>query len=470
MMDHLSAKICYFIRFYRKVGSNIAYVARSQRQIASRATLFVGLMTLIGAFILSACGTPSATTPNAPTATPTVNTTPLPPVPTGLPTESANQSMQNFVVWFPETLAPADNPNVATLLNDQLNGFIAEQDQSITIEFRLRRYGDTGGILATIRAANKVAPGGLPDITLVRREDLPTLIQEGIAMPLEGHLSSNILGNLFSPALQMGRVGNQLYALPYVLDIVMFAFYGDENQPTTWTFSAILQADAFWNFPAGRTTGLNNTVFLQYLLAGGSIGNDGTLVLNINALRTVLTFYEQAYRANLIDETMLNFTSTNDYIRSLTSGDLRAGVINASTFLAQRANNGDARLLASAIPSSNGEPLTLMNGWVWIVTAKTAEDQAMAYRFIEWMMGNTRQAEYANLVNLLPSQRGALNQMPLANDEVALFSDLLTNAVLLPIDNNTGGLARAIQTVFAMVISGDMTADEAVASISAQFP
>jgi ABC-type glycerol-3-phosphate transport system substrate-binding protein len=138
--------------------------------------------------------------------------------------------------------------------------------------------------------------------------------------------------------------------------------------------------------------------------------------------------------------------------------------------LAQRADNGDTRLRASAIPSSNGEPLTLMNGWVWIVTAKTAEDQATAYRFIEWMMGNNRQAEYANLVNLLPSQRGALNQMPLANDEVALFSDLLTNAVLLPIDNNTGGLARAIQTAFAMVISGGMTADEAVAGISAQFP
>lgn len=428
---------------------------------------FLGFLPLL--IILSACGAPSAsTTPTPETATPSVNTTPLPPVPTNFPTESANVSTHNFVVWFPETLAPSDNPDVATLLNDQLNGFIAEQDDPITIEFRLRRYVETGGILPTLRTANKVAPGALPDITLVRREDLSALIQEGIAIPLEGYLSSSIIGDLFPPALQMGRVQNQIYALPYVVDMGILAFYGDEDQPATWTFEAILEANAFWNFPAGRATGLSNVLFLQYLVAGGALANDGTLNLNTDALTTVFNFYEQAYRANLIDDSMLDFTSTSDYVRSLTSGDLRAGVMNASTYLSEIADD-EARLFASAIPTANGNPITLMNGWVWIVTAKTADKQEIAYRFIEWMMGNSRQAAYAQSINLLPSQRGALTQMVLSNADVALFSDLLSNAVLMPTDNNTGAVARAIQTAFASVISGNMTAEEAVESVAGQF-
>ncbi|MCL4252915.1 MAG: extracellular solute-binding protein [Anaerolineae bacterium] len=432
-------------------------------------TRFIASIFIMILFILSACGAPSAnTTPTPETATPSANTTPLPPAPTSLPTESANLPVQNFVVWFPETLAPSDNPEVATLLNDQLNGFIAEQDETITIEFRLRRYAETGGILPTLRTANKVAPGALPDITLVRREDLSALIQEGIPMLLEGHLSTSIIGDLFPPALQMGRVQNQIYALPYVMDVNILAFYGDEDQPSAWTFEAILEANAFWNFPAGRATGLSNVLFLQYLAAGGTLATDGTLNLNVDALTTVFNFYEQAYLANLIDDSMLDFTSTGDYVRSLTSGDLRAGVMNASTYLTEL-DDDETHLFSSAIPTANGDAIALMNGWVWIVTAKTADKQATAYRFIDWMMGNSRQAEYAQLVNLLPSQRGALTQMALSNADVSLFADLLGNAVLMPLDNNTGAVARAIQTAFASVISGDMTAEEAVESVQNQF-
>jgi len=417
--------------------------------------------------ILSACGTPNTTPPATNTATPPVSTTPLPPVPTGLPTESASTASQNFVIWFPESLAPSDQPQVAELLNEQLNGFVIEHNQPLTIEFRLRRYADAGGILNTIRTANKVAPGGLPDITLVRREDLPILIQEGLALPLEGHLSSSIMGDLFPPALQAGRVQNQLYAIPYLLEIQLLAYYADDDQPIIWSFDEIIQAEAFWNFPAGRTTGLNTTVFLQYLSAGGGLLNDETLSFNADALQTVLNFYQQAYERNLIDDSMLNFVSSNDYSRSLTSGDLRAGVMNSTIFLSELAN--ETPLFASAIPTDKADSTTLMNGWVWVVTAKTAEHQAIAYDFIDWMMDNERQANYAQLVSMLPSQRGTLNLLSLSNDLVILFDNLLTNAVLMPSDNNTGAVARAIQSAFTSVISGDASADEALQNVANQF-
>lgn len=416
--------------------------------------------------ILSACGT-NTTPQTTPVPTITVTNTPLSPVPTGLPTENISATIENFVIWFPELLAPSDRPEVAEVLNEQLNGFIAEQDQPINIEFRLRRYSETGGILPTLRTANKVAPNGLPDITLVRREDLPVLIQEGLALPLEGHLSSSIMGDLFPPALQAGRVQNQLYAIPYLLDIQLLAYYGDEEQPTEWIFDNIIRDEAFWNFPAGRTTGLNTVVFLQYLASGGILANDETLNFNPDALTTVLSYYERARELNLIDETMLNFVSGNDYYRSLTSGDLRAGVMNSTVFLTELVN--ETPLQASPIPSDMTDTPTLMSGWVWVVTAKNADHQAIAFNFIDWMMDNTRQADYAQLVTMLPSQRGTLNLLPLSNELVALFDNLLTNAVLMPSDNNTGAVARAIQSAFTSVISGDLTADGAVASVASQF-
>ncbi len=418
-------------------------------------------------FVLSACGGTQNNPPPTTTPTTQVSTTPLPAVPTGVPTEGTSITTPNFVIWFPESLALSDRPEVATLLNDQLNGFVSEQDIPITIEFRLRRYGDVGGILATLQSANKVAPGALPDVTLVRREDLPILIQEGLTLPLEGHLSSRIMGDLFPPALQAGRVQNQLYAIPYVLEMQLLAFYPDDTHPTIWTFDNILTTETFWNFPAGRSTGLNTTVFLQYLSAGGTLSPNGTLNFNRGALETVLTYYEQAYQRGLIDETMLNFASGNDYLRDLTSGDLRAGVINSTAFLTASAN--EPSLSATSIPTDEDDPLTLMSGWAWIVTAKTAEHQAIAFNFIDWMLEHTRQANYAQLVNMLPSQRGALNQMTLHNATVALFDTMLTNAILMPADNNTGALARAIQNAFISIISGDATAQQAVESVANQF-
>jgi ABC-type glycerol-3-phosphate transport system substrate-binding protein len=426
-------------------------------------------LILVLVFILSACGgdaQPNPTPISSPT--PQVTTTPLPPVPTGSPTEGASITTQNFVIWFPESLAPSDRTEVATLLNDQLNGFVSEQDPPITIEFRLRRYGDVGGILATLQSANKVAPGALPDVTLVRREDLPILIQEGLTLPLEGHLSSRIMGDLFPPAFQAGRVQNQLYAIPYVLEMQLLAFYPDDSYPDIWTFDNILSTETFWNFPAGRSTGLNTTVFLQYLSAGGTISSNGTLSFNRDALETVFTYYEQAYQRGLIDETMLNFASGNDYFRDLTSGDLRAGVINSTAFLSALAN--EPSLSATSIPTDEDDPLTVMSGWAWIVTAKTADHQAIAFNFIDWMMEHSRQAAYAQSVNMLPSQRGALNQMTLDNATVAQFDTMLTNAILTPTDNNTGALARAIQNAFIGIISGDATAQQAVESVANQFP
>ena len=433
---------------------------------------FIGVALLVLSLLFAACGGGDDAAPN-PTVIPTevATTTPLGAQGTPIPTaESTLTNTSTLVLWWPESLAPADLPDVTDLLNEQIGDFGQSEELPVDIEFRLKRYQDVGGILSTLQTAGSVAPGALPDLTLIRREDLAAAVQSGLIYPLEGFISSAIIGDLYDSALELGQIEGQIYGLPYTLDMLQLAYRIpseselDADPFSNWTFEAILAAEIPLVFPAGRVNGISNTVYLQYLDAGGTPPTaDGTIHLNQEALLTVLTFYEQATALGLIDERVLNYASVTDYQSALASGEINLAVIDSSMYLELNADG--AGLLPGQIPTASGQPVSIVNGWMWVMTTGNADQQALASRFLSWMMNINSQREYSEAVHMLPSQRSALQNMDTDMVDVTLIDSILTNAII-PLPDNAGGtLARAMQNALNAVLAGESTAEDAVQAV-----
>ena len=225
---------------------------------------------LVGCTVFESDPTPTPTATIAPTPTELNNQTPLPTA------EATPDQPDTLTLWLPDTLFPTGSTDDANLLNQQIADF-AETRDDLNIEVRRRRVGEPGGIMSTLRAARDVAPGAMPDLTLLRRESLANAVQQDLVQPLEGIVPTSIVGDLFSPALELGQVNGTMYGLPYALDMQHMIYSQDVGWSGTPTFETYLSSEMNYLFPAARTNALNTTFLLQYLAAGGEISTANTL-------------------------------------------------------------------------------------------------------------------------------------------------------------------------------------------------
>lgn len=395
-----------------------------------------------------------------PTAPPTIS------APTLAPTAEATEAGPlTLSIWWPEPLSPVGDVRVAAVLSEQLDAFEIE-NPDLVIETRLKKPRDLGGIMETLRSASAVAPGALPDLTLLRREDLLAAVQSGLVQPLEGRVSSAVVGNLYTAALELGQVNGQLYGLPYVLDVQHIAYWGDFPSGDFASFSDLLERQRSFVFPASSSAGISSVFLLQYLSAGGSLADLSVGEINQDALLAVLDFYQQALAAGLIDSSVLNYTSPNDYLVALQGQTIPAAAVSSAIYLDLGA--GGQPLAFAPIPVQAGQPTTVLNGWLWVLTTTNNDRQAVASDFLDWMLDVERQSQYSQAVHMLPSLRAAMRQAGINAAYADFVTQLLGNAVL-PLPEVSGtSTARVLQDALTAVISGQRTADEAVQDAAAQ--
>lgn len=441
---------------------------RSFRRSA-RWTTFV--LTLMFSTLMVACQTQAAQ-PIALTRTPTTSPIAITPTlqsTTTLATTAATAAQEpvviSLVIWWPDRLAPLENAVVQEYLSEQIAAFETSVG-NVEVELRLKRAQETGGIMASLRSASQVAPGVLPDITLIRRDDLTEAAQNRLIQPLEGRVASGVLADLYNPALQLGWVNGELYGLAYVLDMQVLAYNTSalptDELPQQWSFQTILDNNLKLAFPAVRSGTISDIFFLQYLSAGGTLASSDTpLTLNEDALLSVLTFYEQALADGLIDQRALEYAASSDYQPALLTSDMDAGIVNSSSLRNLTSTNTD--LSAGNIPTADGTPRTILNGWHWVMVTQNAERQAVVSQFINWMMDSQRQGEYTQLIGWVPSQRSALRLRPFDSLDTATVEALIDGSIPPMSSDSNSAAVRAMHGALLAVLTGGSTAEQAVA-------
>jgi len=431
-------------------------------QIAPTARL---LTSITFSLLLMAACAPLADTP-AQTEAPTVAVTPtqldrLTPIPT---TEATPVEDQTLTLWLPDKLVPASSGGDVDLLNEQIAAFSASRD-SLNVEARRRQVGELGGIMPTLQSAQGVAPGALPDLTLMRRASLQTAVELDLVRPLDSIVAEPELSDFFPAALELGRVGDTLYGLPYALEVQHMIVTTDANRPTDATFETYLDVGGAYLLPAAGTNTLSNTILLQYLAAGGSVSSERVLQMDEDALLAVLSFYEQAMQQGILPPEVLDYDDTDDYQSPLRQGDFSSALVTSQQYL-ELLEEG-IRYPFAPLPTNDGGLITTLDGWMWVVPTEDADGQSRAADFLGWIMEPGRQGEYVRSLNLIPSQRTELdaNYEP---DYAAFLEDLLPSARLPLTEVAVSAPARAIQGALVAVVSGEQTAEEATADVMQQ--
>ncbi len=372
-----------------------------------------------------------------------------------------------ITIWWPDALAAPDNESARSVLDAQTAEFVAAHD-NVEVQIRLKTTDGAGSIMSTLRTASGVAPAALPTLTLVQRRDLVSARRLNLIQSLEGNVPSDVQGDL-DTTLQLGQINGELFGAPYLLELSHLVYRPDNGRnQTDWTFDGVLQRGEPFMFPARRTTGLSNVFLLQYLAAGGTLSEAGTLTLNQEALQTTLEFYEAASDAGLISGFALNYTQPSDYLQAFNAEEFDVAVFQSSTYL--QLHEADERLRIAPIPSATGQPAAVLDGWMWVLIPSEVEQHNLGARYINWMLDAERQATYARQVYRVPSRTGAIQRGLVSDADVDAYLQLLDNPVL-PISESDGGtLARSMQEALSSVLTKERTADDATQRVINQLP
>ncbi len=423
------------------------------------------LLTFVAVWMLVSCAAPAAQ-PTQMAGTESISTL-APATPTNTPvlavTPESTPNAITLTLWWPEPLAPIDNQAASNLLVEQIQAFEAANGD-MTVNFRLKNDQDVGGIMSTLKSASLVAPGALPDLTLLRRNDMISAAQAGLIMPIDEHAEASILDNLHPMVNALGRVNGRLYGLPYNLEVEHMAYQAGAYSLDRWSFANVLAQKAAFVFAAGRANSLSDVFLVQYRDATGTL-ESSTISADADQLRTLFQFYQQAVSEKLIDPTVLQYVIPDDFRGGLVQGDIPAGVVTSTLYLRMVAEG--AKLDYAPIPTVSGEPTTVVDGWMWVLTSADSERQMAAMRFLNWMEDADRQGKYNQTISMLPSQRSALRQWEDPN-YAAFIDTLLNNATMPLIESSSGVAARTIQSALVSVINGQRSAEQATQDVMTQ--
>ena len=380
------------------------------------------------------------------------------------PLQAETAAPRPLKVWIPAPLISDEAGEAFQLLSEHTAVFT--QRSNLAIEYRIKDVGTAGGIMSTIRSGSEVAPGALPDITMIRRRDLTPSQAQQYLQSLETLFSSSLINEL-DRALAFGQIpledGVALYGLPYFFE----ALHAVHAQPLKdagqdLSFADVLENQAALLFPAGRANGLNQTFYLQYLAAGGQMPNNGEMTVDEAALGDVLGFYEQLVEQDLITPDVLTHQSPAAYQADFINSDDRLvlAVFSSSDYLSML-DQQNPNLLAAGIPTPQGERITALDGWLWVIVTPDPTRRTLSARYLEWLMQPGFHAGFSMALYQLPSQQAVLgDSLPPGVDEG--FMQGLLDKAILPIPESEGGTApRLMQEALTQVLHGDTAATAA---------
>ena len=313
----------------------------------------------------------------------------------------------------------------------------------------------------------------MPDVALIRRRDFSPALASEHFQSLETLFSSSLLSDL-DDGLEFGQIplasGLSLYGLPYFFDLPLSVYTRPQaSARPLHRFDDMLSDEVSFLFPAARSSGLNQTFYLQYLAAGGMTPDDGVMSVNEDALETVLEFYETLAQMELISPDVLSYQSPAAYAADFANqlNQPQLAIFNASDYLAM-IDRQTIAVIAAEIPTAEGNGSSILNGWLWVIVTPDRGRQALVARFLEWMMEPAFHADFARALYHLPSQPAILDQsLPAAADR-QFFRGLLQGAAL-PLPEGEGGTApRLMQEALEHVLHGDVSAAEATRQVLEQ--
>ncbi len=411
-----------------------------------RAAFLVGLL-------LSACAAPVST--NTPTAAAPIEAA----TQTGgasSPTQTAQRAL-TLNIWLPPQFDPAGGSLAASILQSRLDEF-SQQHPQLRINARVKAETGAGGLLDSLLSAQQAAPLALPDLALLPSSLLPLAAESDVLRQI-GAVSESLNSDDWYPfAKQMVSWQGQDYGLPFVGDALVLAYRSTAipSSPASW--EKLLAARNSLGFAAADPQALFVITQLLSLQTDQASSTDFTIpVENLNA---VFEFLADGQTKDVFPFWLSQYQNSDQTWQAFTEGRLPMTAAWTSQVFA----NQQSEIVGAPLPTQDGQPFTVVRGWVWVIPATSADRVALAVDLAEFLTSPEFLAQYSAATGLLPPRPTSLAAWS-PDDRQALASQIIATAVALPNQNILEKWGRALNPAVIAILKQEMTAAQAVESV-----
>jgi ABC-type glycerol-3-phosphate transport system substrate-binding protein len=372
----------------------------------------------------------------------------------GTPTPAqVTASPSDVTIWWPVAAYPEAESTARALLNEHFAQYQGERGVRVTV--RLKPTNGAGSIAATLPSASVVAPSVMPDLVLLRRDDLLIASVGRLAMALD--VAAVGVDDWFAPALALGQIGGAQQGLPYILHLEHAIYRRSAFAEPPRTLDGVVEAGQPFLFPANAKG--NQTVLAQYLAAGGRLVNEAGLpIVDRAPLVATLRDYERAVAGQVIDKSWLDYAAPGDYLASPIF--TKAALIQINSWHYLRLADPDLFAVSRwPVPSGAVGGYAIVDGWLWAITASDVRRRDRALELLRWMLDSQRYGAFTREAKALPSRQSAL---AVWNTAYARFAaPLLDGPTVPPPDTIAPAVRTALQTAFEDVLTGKQGAEAA---------
>lgn len=407
---------------------------------------------------------PSLTFPIA--ASPTASPTPTAAKPRA--TATARQQI-TLTLWLPPEMAPdlpSDRPETGALVASQHQIF-ATEFPTVSLRVMPKMAYGAGGLTDLLLTMAPVVPARLPDVVAIDTSELGLLVAAGLAAPLDELLAPSLWDDLYPFALDAATFDDNLYGLPFQADISFLAYNAGllETPPRTW--DDLLATQATLLLPAAQGDGSAADAFLIHYLARGGRLAKPPLALDSAIAARVLRDYRAALEAGVLPQQVRDLQTLEECWSVYLSGG--AAMAHAGSWQYLRDQPLLKRTRFAAIPTPDGETVTVARSWSWVIVTQEAERRQAAARYLTFMADSQWLGQWSIISYHLPTRRSSLNAI---QDEAfrAFVEDQLLHASPYPASpvypQMQAVLARAVEDVLDGITTPERAAISAAAAIS----
>lgn len=322
------------------------------------------------------------------------------------------------------------------------------------------------GIFNFLRAAQRAAPGVMPDAVILNTQDLWQAVDHGLVQPVDPDFLNSI-DDFYPFALDAVTYKETLYGVPISADILHLVYnrtYGSEIRETVpITTSAVLSDSVPFIFAAGhRNPAQNLFLLLAYVGGGGVLGEDGALS-RPEGLGEVYEFLAAGRQAAVIPDTVLGFSSEDAVWAAFLEGDAGLAAVNARYYLSQ----GEVldNIGFGSVPTLDGTSITVAQTWAFAILTPDPERQALIIELVQELLDPEVLGPVNQYNHRLPTRRSAFQLWSQVNPYYQFLDTQLGLAVAIPNGKAFADLAQRMQQAELDVLSGNLQPAEALLNL-----
>lgn len=418
----------------------------------TRLILFLCSLLFIPAIILGSCSSGSPSDVNNP---PTIPTTPGASTDVNPIVSTPSTKIDHLVIWIPDSLLGNNEKIITELLNKQVSKF-ATQNPGISVDIRVKRSEGNGNLMSTLQSANLVAPGSLPDLVLLSREEMQESALKGLLIPFDD--STDILSaSDWAPVMrQLAQVQGSNFGLPVLADATVLVTKNEPNASLS-----IYKVDhpvlCYLNDPHALL------MVSLYLSGGGTVQNDPARPgIDGKALTAALNLVNFGFVTGAFSSETMQIVSSSDVGKRYMAGTGDQMI----TWFGMIPESGGKNWITS-VPGVDQASASLARGWFWSMVNPDPMRRKMSVLLAETLTEPDFLTEMAQAARRMP-----VRQSNLITQDAGLTNQM---AILQSAKPEPDGLllvtiGPALQEAVLQIQNGNQTTAEIASQVLAKFP